>query len=415
MAERKYYTAPDVAERAIRGCWPELNFRLGEQIGHGGMSDVYKLAAGGRVEALKVTNSAARADTPELYEDLEDLCWRGANELEYARRMSEAGCGVKVYDTAEFALSDSDSNRRLFLIRLEYLQSLPKYLEQLQEAERTATVLAALESVAKTIQKMEKEKTLHRDIKPENILVKNCGASPEFFLTDFGLARPNYLGSKMDNFSISGTGCYRAPELLEGREIVGNKSDIYSLGVSLYKLLVHKGKKRLQFDPLIFAHQVDQYKDVPDDILEVILALTKNDPQERLSPQKASTALHRALLAHDKERYAVALKTALYALRGRCANANELVNSLPRGAAATLLAAAAALQHKDAKTARQLLAGSDHPACWFYLAGVIPEQAQSLLERAARAGYAPARAALLGLPRNPQKQLAALRAALQQL
>lgn len=412
MAERKYYTAPDVAERAIRGCWPELNFRLGEQIGHGGMSDVYKLAAGGRVEALKVTNSAARADTPELFED---LCWRGANELEYARRMSEAGCGVKVYDTAEFALSDSDRNRRLFLIRMEYLQSLPKYLEQLQEAERTATVLAALESVAKAIQKMEKEKTLHRDIKPENILVKNCGASPEFFLTDFGLARPNYLESKMDNFSISGTGCYRAPELLEGREIVGNKSDIYSLGVSLYKLLVHKGKKRLQFDPLIFAHQVDQYKDVPDDILEVILALTKNDPQERLSPQKASTALHRALLVHDKERYAVALKTALYALRGRCANANELVNSLPRGAAATLLAAAAALQHKDAKTARQLLAGSDHPACWFYLAGVIPEQAQSLLERAARAGYAPARAALLGLPRNPQKQLAALRAALQQL
>lgn len=412
MAERKYYTAPDVAERAIRGCWPELNFRLGEQIGHGGMSDVYKLAAGGRVEALKVTNSAARADTPELFED---LCWRGANELEYARRMSEAGCGVKVYDTAEFALSDSDSNRRLFLIRMEYLQSLPKYLEQLQEAERTATVLAALESVAKTIQKMEKEKTLHRDIKPENILVKNCGASPEFFLTDFGLARPNYLESKMDNFSISGTGCYRAPELLEGREIVGNKSDIYSLGVSLYKLLVHKGKKRLQFDPLIFAHQIDQYKDVPDDILEVILALTKNDPQERLSPQKASTALHRALLVHDKERYAAALKTALYALRGRCANANELVNSLPRGAAATLLAAAAALQHKDAKTARQLLAGSDHPACWFYLAGVIPEQAQSLLERAARAGYAPARAALLGLPRNPQKQLAALRAALQQL
>ena len=413
MAEnRNYYTAPDVVERAVRASWPELNFRLREQIGHGGMSDVYKLSASGRIEALKVTSSA-RAETPELYE--EDLCWRGANELEYARRMSEAGCGVKVYDTAEFSLSDSDSNRRLFLIRMEYLQSLPKYLEQLQEAERTATVLAALESVAKAIQKMEKEKTLHRDIKPENILVKNCGASPEFFLTDFGLARPNYLESKMDNFSISGTGCYRAPELLEGREIVGNKSDIYSLGVSLYKLLVHKGKKRLQFDPLIFAHQVDQYKDVPDDILEVILALTKNDPQERLSPQKASTALHRALLVHDKERYAVALKTALYALRGRCANANELVNSLPRGAAATLLAAAAALQHKDAKTARQLLAGSDHPACWFYLAGVIPEQAQSLLERAARAGYAPARAALLGLPRNPQKQLAALRAALQQL
>ena len=413
MAEnnRNYYTAPDVVERAVRACWPELNFRLREQIGHGGMSDVYKLSASGRVEALKVTNSG-RADTPEL---CENLCWRGANEVEYARRMSEAGCGVKVYDTAEFALSDSNSNHRLFLIRMEYLQSLPKYLEQFQEAERTATVLAALESVAKTIQKMEEEKTLHRDIKPENILVKTCGASPEFFLTDFGLARPNYLESKMDNFSISGTGCYRAPELLEGREIVGNKSDIYSLGVSLYKLLVHKGKKRLQFDPLIFAHQLDQYKDVPDDILEVILALTKNDPRERLSPQKAATALHRALLVHDKERYAAELEAVLYALRGRCDNAAELVDSLPRGAAATLLAATAALQHKDIKTARQLLIAGRHPACWFYLASLVPEQEQTLLERAARAGYAPARAALLGLPRNPKKQLAALRAALQQL
>ena len=105
----------------------------------------------------------------------------------------------------------------------------------------------------------------------------------------------------------------------------------------------------------------------------------------------------------------------LYALRDRSDNAAELVNSLPRGAAATLLAAAAALQHKDTKTALKLLNAGSHPACWFYLASLVPEQEQSLLERAARAGYAPAQAALLGLPRNPQKQLAALRAALQQL
>lgn len=158
------------------------------------MSDVYKLSASGRIEALKVTNSAARADTPELFED---LCWRGANELEYARRMSEAGCSVKVYDTAEFALSDSDSSRKLFLIRMEYLQSLPKYLEQLQEAERTATVLAALESVAKTIQKMEKEKTLHRDIKPENILVKKLWCIAGVFSDRFR-AGPAELSGKQN-------------------------------------------------------------------------------------------------------------------------------------------------------------------------------------------------------------------------
>ena len=404
------YTPQSEIERAISSCWPELKFRLGEQLGHGGMSDVYKLAVGGRIEAVKVTNSSCG----EIAEQREDLCCRGYNELAYAKKMAKAGCGVKVFDTAEFALSDSDSSRRLYLIRMECLQSLPKYLEKIQESEHTVTVLAALESTARNIQKMEEEKTLHRDIKEENILVKTNGASLEFVITDFGLARPNYLESKIDNFSISGTGSYRAPELLEGREIVGNKSDVYSLGVSLYSLAIEPRRtRRLNFDPVAFSHNIDRYTEVADDIKELIIALTKREPKERLSPQEAAAELHKVRLAHDKVLYATEVKKALYTLRSG-SDARALVDALPKGAAAALLAAAAALRHNDQEAARKALAQSIHPACCYYLAALVEQrQREALLERAARAGFAPARAALLGKRLPEATRVAELKVAMQ--
>ena len=404
------YTPRSEIERAIRGCWPDLKFRLGEQIGHGGMSDVYELAVGGRVEAIKVTNSSCG----QIEEQREDLCWRGANELKYAYKMSEAGCGVKVYDTAEFALSGSDSSRRLYLIRMKYLQSLPKYLEGIHESERTAAVLAALESTARNIQKTEEKKTLHRDIKEENILVKTSGVSPEFVLTDFGLARPNYLESKMDNFSISGTGSYRAPELLEGLEIIGNKSDVYSLGVCLYSLLIEPRRTgRLNFDPVAFAHNIDKYTTVADDIKELIVALTKREPKERLSPREAAAELHKVRLAHDRVLYTAEVKNALYTL---CSGSDvtDLVDALPKGAAAALLTAAAALRHNDQEAARKALAQSSHPACSFYMAALVEQrQRKALLERAARAGFTPARAALLGKSLTVEARVENLKAAMQ--
>lgn len=404
------YTPQSEIERAISSCWPELKFRLGEQLGHGGMSDVYKLAVGGRIEAVKVTNSSCG----EIAEQREDLCCRGYNELAYAKKMAKAGCGVKVFDTAEFALSDSDSSRRLYLIRMECLQSLPKYLEKIQESERTATVLVAMESTAQNIRKMEEKKALHRDIKEENILVKTNCTSTQFVLTDFGLARPNYLESKMDNFSISGTGSYRAPELLEGREISENKSDVYSLGVSLFSLLIEPHRTgRLNFDAVAFSHNIDQYTTVEEDIKELIVALTKREPKERLSPREAAAELHKVRLAYDKVLYTAEVKNALYTLRSG-SDVTDLVDALPTGAAASLLAAAAALRHNDQNAARKALAQSSHPACCYYLAALVEQrQRKPLLERSARAGFAPARAALLGKRLPETTRVAELKAAMQ--
>ncbi|MBI4586556.1 MAG: serine/threonine protein kinase [Planctomycetes bacterium] len=74
---------------------------------------------------------------------------------------------------------------------------------------------------------------LHRDIKPANLLLDNHG---HVWVTDFGLAKVENLDDLTRCGEILGTLRYLPPERLEGRSDA--RSDIYSLGATLYELLV---------------------------------------------------------------------------------------------------------------------------------------------------------------------------------
>jgi serine/threonine protein kinase len=76
---------------------------------------------------------------------------------------------------------------------------------------------------------------LHRDIKPANLLVDDTG---KLWITDFGLARLETDAGMTMTGDILGTLRYMSPEqALAQRAIVDYRSDIYSLGVTLYELL----------------------------------------------------------------------------------------------------------------------------------------------------------------------------------
>ncbi len=76
---------------------------------------------------------------------------------------------------------------------------------------------------------------LHRDIKPANILLDRSG---DLWITDFGLARLESDSALTATGELFGTIRYMSPEQVLGkRELIDHRSDIYSLGITLYELL----------------------------------------------------------------------------------------------------------------------------------------------------------------------------------
>jgi|JI9StandDraft_1071089.scaffolds.fasta_scaffold619928_2 serine/threonine protein kinase len=72
-------------------------------------------------------------------------------------------------------------------------------------------------------------KMAHRDIKPENMLIDS---HDQLKLTDFGLSSDDMISNKK-----SGTRVYMAPETYSQNEFDLKASDVWSVGITLYRLL----------------------------------------------------------------------------------------------------------------------------------------------------------------------------------
>lgn len=127
--------------------------------------------------------------------------------------------------------------------------------------------------------------TLHRDVKPSNLLI---GENDNVSVADFGLARAIESGDASRSADIVGTPRYMAPEQLQGRAEA--RSDLYSLGLTLYELVTLQpafgdsaarlhgtvGRERLEpirprkFDPSI-----------PRDLETIILKCLWDEPERR--------------------------------------------------------------------------------------------------------------------------------------
>ena len=113
-----------------------------------------------------------------------------------------------------------------------------------------ATRLDIVAQAADALQAAHDAGVIHRDVKPSNILVAEERGSVQVKLTDFGIGQvvsPEALAgmthsigftqTMLSTASATGTHLYMAPELLSGRPAT-TRSDLYSLGVVLYQLVV---------------------------------------------------------------------------------------------------------------------------------------------------------------------------------
>jgi serine/threonine-protein kinase len=128
---------------------------------------------------------------------------------------------------------------------------------------------------------------IHRDIKPENILISKDGRVK---LADFGLARGNQLGSTQtaESSVVLGSVSYLSPEQVQ-RGISDARSDVYSLGIVLFELLI--GRKPFEGDTPIqiaYKHVNDRVPsvrsikaDIPENLDQLITQATSPNPDHR--------------------------------------------------------------------------------------------------------------------------------------
>jgi serine/threonine-protein kinase len=116
-----------------------------------------------------------------------------------------------------------------------------------------ATSLIA--TVAEALDYAHEQGFIHRDIKPANILIDANGKP---FLTDFGIA----VSTNEESSDNLGTVAYMSPEQIAGeKQLIGPKSDIYSLGVVLYECLTDKLPYQVDTpltarESVLFRHQL---------------------------------------------------------------------------------------------------------------------------------------------------------------
>jgi serine/threonine protein kinase len=105
--------------------------------------------------------------------------------------------------------------------------------DRLAKGEIKLTEMAhILKRVSEALDAAHARNIIHRDVKPSNILFDSTG---EAFLSDFGIAKSRTITDDEGEWLV-GTPAYMSPEQVKGERVDG-RSDVYALGVVLYRLL----------------------------------------------------------------------------------------------------------------------------------------------------------------------------------
>jgi eukaryotic-like serine/threonine-protein kinase len=209
--------APAAAEQRLG------RYQLEREIGRGAMGIVYlgRDTAINRMVAIKAIPLASEFSDDELVEARS----RFFREAETAGRLNHQNI-VTIYDVGE--------ERGLAYIAMEYLKG--RHLSDYAKSDNLMEPRKVLEIIGRTAEALgfaHKQQVVHRDIKPANLMYDP--ATDILKITDFGIARLSDSGSTRTGI-ILGTPSFMSPEQLEGRTVTG-RSDLFSLGVSLFQLL----------------------------------------------------------------------------------------------------------------------------------------------------------------------------------
>ncbi|MBI2313387.1 MAG: CHASE2 domain-containing protein [Betaproteobacteria bacterium] len=201
-------------------------YQVEKELGKGAMGVVYlgKDPKIGRTVAIKTMALAQEFEAEELAEVKE----RFFREAQTAGRLSHPNI---------VAIFDAGDEHDLAYIAMEFLKG--KDLVPYSKAGNLLPlpkVLSVIARVADALDYAHQQNVVHRDIKPANVMWEP--ESDTLKVTDFGIARITD-SSKTKTGMVLGTPSYMSPEQLAGKKVEG-RSDLFSLGVTLYQLCCGK-------------------------------------------------------------------------------------------------------------------------------------------------------------------------------
>jgi serine/threonine protein kinase len=273
------------------------DYILVEQIGKGGMGTVWKAwdRKLTRWVAVKFLNG----------QDEDDFA-RFSREAKLAARLRHPNIAA-VFDTGEVP-SRHAGRESVRYLAMEYLEGQSVATAELPLAKWIETFAR----IARAVDHAHQSGVVHRDLKPTNLMLTRDGWP---YVMDFGLAKSLKAGSSVSiSGVILGTPAFMPPEQAAGRmRDIDARSDIYSLGATLYYVLTrqepHRGEDPMDVIVRVLQKDPPRPREIVPDLPEGIEAIVLK-AMARVKEARYATA---GEMADDLERLLAAGPTALAA------------------------------------------------------------------------------------------------------
>ena len=187
-----------------------------------------------------------------------------------------------------FSFGQLPDGRQYFV--MEYLQGATLAERQDQGDLQPAEIPPILAQVCDALDAAHAKKIIHRDLKPENVWIATSSrGAPKVRLLDFGIAKLLDTGDRVvtDIGAVMGTPHYMSPEQCHGRG-VDHRTDIYAMGVMLYRIFAGRLPFRGETFAEILAKQVtltppppSTYAVVPAALDRLIMQCLEKNPALR--------------------------------------------------------------------------------------------------------------------------------------
>jgi serine/threonine-protein kinase len=261
-----------------------MSITVGDQIGDyevigtlgvGGMGQVYQVrhTISHRIEALKIL-AAGRPVTDEIV----------------GRFLREIQLLASLHHPNITALHTAFRHEGELIMIMEFVEGLTLSARLNESPLMLGTSLNYIQQVLAGLAYAHDRKIIHRDVKPSNIMI---GENDQVKLLDFGLAIPALGPEFTRTGTILGSLHYMSPEQVLGEQIDA-RSDVYSVGVTLYQLVTG----RLPFDgPSEYSIANGHLKsepinpttinsDLPVRLSEIVLKSLAKSPTDRFQTAK---------------------------------------------------------------------------------------------------------------------------------